>query len=102
MKLIPCPQCSDGHMIEVCEECGWPPALDGRCVCEARDAASDESALRRIFISMEEIETPTYLSDGEVVEAIRLGGPRDGDVFGYFKVERTGDDLTLQPTTSQT
>jgi len=32
--LIDCPQCGPPHQIEVCAECGWPPALDGHCRCE--------------------------------------------------------------------
>jgi hypothetical protein len=33
---IACPQClvqGHVHQIEACDECGWPPALDGRCLC---------------------------------------------------------------------
>jgi hypothetical protein len=33
-KLISCPKCPPGeHMIQVCAACGWPPALDGNCLC---------------------------------------------------------------------
>jgi hypothetical protein len=45
--------------IEVCDKCGWPPALDGRCLChypehvDADDRFPDYSAymldLRRRF-----------------------------------------------------
>jgi hypothetical protein len=35
VELIDCPHCPPGtHLIEVCADCGWPPALDGRCRCE--------------------------------------------------------------------
>jgi hypothetical protein len=35
VKQIPCPHCSDGkHMLKVCETCGWPPALNGECMCD--------------------------------------------------------------------
>jgi hypothetical protein len=40
-RIIPCPDCeAQGlqHMIQVCAECGFPPALDGRCVCETPGA----------------------------------------------------------------
>ena len=34
-KLVPCPQCKEnGHMIAVCTTCGWPPAMNGRCLCD--------------------------------------------------------------------
>jgi hypothetical protein len=31
-KAIPNPQ-DPHHVMNVCAECGWPPALDGRCLC---------------------------------------------------------------------
>lgn len=39
-----CPQCEEAgypeHMIKVCAECGRPPALDGRCLCETQAHAT--------------------------------------------------------------
>jgi hypothetical protein len=29
------------HIIEVCAECGWPPAGDGRCYCETHGSPPD-------------------------------------------------------------
>ena len=42
----------------------------------------DERELRRIYIADGDDRDTADLRDGEVVEAIRLGGPRDGDVDG--------------------
>jgi len=53
--------------------------------------------MRQITMSLEEVETPIDLQDGELVEAIRLGGPRDGDTIGFFEVQRIGDEITLNP-----
>jgi hypothetical protein len=42
--------------------------------------------VRRIYTELEGSETPTDLRDGEMVEAIRRGGPRDGAIMGRFRV----------------
>ena len=31
-EFTPDPQ-RPGSVVEVCADCGWPPALDGRCLC---------------------------------------------------------------------
>ena len=46
---------------------------------------------RQIFVGLRETETPSDLKDGERVELIRLGGPRDGDRIGYAIVEKRQD-----------
>ena len=49
---------------------------------------------------MNETETPSDLHDGERVEAIRLGGPRDGDRIGTYVVRVIEDEveLVLEPS----
>ena len=32
-----------------------------------------------------DVMAPLDLEDGELIEAIRLGGPRDGESLGYFR-----------------
>ena len=41
------------------------------------------------FVGVEDmaLEAPPDLRDGEIVEAIRVGGPRDGRSMGIFQVE---------------
>jgi len=54
--------------------------------------------VRQVFMGLDETETPADLQDGETVEAIRLGGPRDGGRIGYFVVELLGDgEVRLRP-----
>ena len=51
---------------------------------------------RRIYVGLEETETPDDLKEGEVVEAIRLGGPRDGSVMGRYRVHFEGEGVRLE------
>jgi len=54
--------------------------------------------VKQIHMSMATIETPADLEHGEVVEAIRLGGPKDGDTIGFYRVELGGrGEITLHP-----
>lgn len=38
-----CPLCPDEkhHKVLVCRVCSWPPAMDGRCVCDQGQKAGD-------------------------------------------------------------
>lgn len=56
--------------------------------------------LRQVQMSMNEIEVPADAVDGERLEVIRLGGPRDGDRIGYATVPRLPDEalyLDVEP-----
>ena len=55
------------------------------------------SDVRQVFMGIHETETPADLEDGETVEVIRLGGPRDGGRIGYFVVELLADGVQLNP-----
>ncbi len=58
-------------------------------------------SLRRVYVAMDETETPSDLRDGERVEAIRLGGPRDGDRIGIYVVRLIEDGVELRPEPSE-
>lgn len=48
-------------------------------------------------MSMDETEVPADIRDGERIEVIRLGGPRDGGRIGVFVVRISADSITLLP-----
>ena len=47
--------------------------------------------MKQVHISLEITEVPADVGDGERVELIRLGGPRDGGRIGYATVHRLPD-----------
>jgi len=51
--------------------------------------------MRQVHMGMTETEVPADVRDGEWLEVIRLGGPRDGARFGYARAEVRGDELVL-------
>ena len=58
---------------------------------------------RFIGMSMDIITTPADIQDGEVLPAIRVGGPRDGDLIGYATVTLEMDgaiSLFIEPVSS--
>jgi len=58
-------------------------------------------SLRRVYVAMDETETPSDLRDGERVDAIRLGGPRDGDRIGVYIVRLIEDGVELVPEAAE-
>jgi hypothetical protein len=47
--------------------------------------------MRRIYMEKEWCEFPADVRDGEVLEIIRRGGPRDGDSMGYGRIATNAD-----------
>jgi len=53
------------------------------------------SDIRRIYLGPDEVTTPSDLCDGEVVDAVQLGGSADGVHRGRFRVELRPNELWL-------
>lgn len=57
--------------------------------------------MKQVHMSLESTEVPADVEDGERVELIRLGGPRDGGRIGYATVRVLHDgalELDVEPS----
>jgi hypothetical protein len=56
--------------------------------------------LKRVVVYPDEMRSSPGIEDGERVELVHGGGPRDGDVMWEAIAIRTDDDLRLDPVVS--